>query len=321
MKHLTAHALSITLLLTLCSRGTKLTGQLGAAGAPPPVMLLSETFDAPGFTARGWYDLPNDLSTAPATQRNTGGRALEWRWTPGSMNPLGTSSARHKFTPTDRVYVSYFVKYSESWVGSGRPSHPHEIMLLTTQDDDYVGPAFTHLTAYVEHNWRATGGVPVLSLQDGRNIDQSKINQSLVGLSEERAVHGCNGGGDAYRTPSTCYAVSSARYFNGRSFGDVAGPLWTNDPLSSRYKSKWHKVAAYFQLNTIANGVGQPDGLIRYWFDDVQILELPNLLLRTGRFPEMRFNQLMLGPFIGDGSPRDQTAWLDDLVVATGRMN
>ena len=33
----------------------------------------------------------------------------------------------------------------------------------------------------------------------------------------------------------------------------------------------------------------------------------------------MQFNQFLLTPYIGDGSPVDQYMWVDDLVVATSR--
>jgi hypothetical protein len=33
----------------------------------------------------------------------------------------------------------------------------------------------------------------------------------------------------------------------------------------------------------------------------------------------MKFNQMLLLPFIGDGSPVDQTFWIDDLTLALVR--
>jgi len=33
----------------------------------------------------------------------------------------------------------------------------------------------------------------------------------------------------------------------------------------------------------------------------------------------MRFNQFIIAPYIGDGSPVDQTMWVDNLTVATSR--
>jgi hypothetical protein len=42
-------------------------------------------------------------------------------------------------------------------------------------------------------------------------------------------------------------------------------------------------------------------------------------MLRTGQYPDMKFNQFMIAPWIGDGSPVDQTFWVDDLTIATLR--
>ena len=61
------------------------------------------------------------------------------------------------------------------------------------------------------------------------------------------------------------------------------------------------------------------NGIVRYWFDGRLVLEHTNVLFRTGAHPTMRFNQLLIAPYIGDGSPVDQTMWVDDLTVATAR--
>ena len=92
-----------------------------------------------------------------------------------------------------------------------------------------------------------------------------------------------------------------------------------NDPASVRYKGKWHLVEAYFKLNSITAGKGNKDGIIRYWYDGSLILDHSNVVLRTGARATMQFNQFLMTPYIGDGSPADQTFWIDDVVVATGR--
>jgi hypothetical protein len=58
---------------------------------------------------------------------------------------------------------------------------------------------------------------------------------------------------------------------------------------------------------------------MRYWFDGNLVIDHSSVVLRTGAHPTMKFNQLFLGPYIGDGSPVDQTFWIDDLIVATAR--
>ena len=290
------------------------------ADQPAPNVLLSEAFDRGDLASRGWYDMTSDFAVIPSTRPGGGAGVLQWHWNKGGDRPVVNAAVRHKFTPTDRVYLRYWVKYSPNWVGSGGPAHPHEFMLLTTEDDAFVGPAFTHLTAYVEHNWRATGGVPVVALQDGRNIDQTRANTNLVGVTEQRAAHGCNGNADAFTSNVACYAVNATTRFNGRSFGEPT-PVWSNDSTAPDFKGKWHLVEAYLQLNSIQNGIGLANGVIRYWFDKRPVLDLSGMLMRTGQHPTMMFNQLMLGPYMGDGSPVDQSAWIDDLVVARARIN
>ena len=36
--------------------------------------------------------------------------------------------------------------------------------------------------------------------------------------------------------------------------------------------------------------------------------------------PTLQFSQFLIGPYIGDGSPVDQSMWIDNLRVATGRI-
>ncbi len=50
------------------------------------------------------------------------------------------------------------------------------------------------------------------------------------------------------------------------------------------------------------------------------IIDHSDVLMRTAQHPNMKFNQFIIAPFLGDGSPVDQTFWIDDLIVATGRI-
>jgi hypothetical protein len=43
-------------------------------------------------------------------------------------------------------------------------------------------------------------------------------------------------------------------------------------------------------------------------------------MFRTGAHANMQLNQLVIGPYIGDGSPVDQYFWVDNLRLATGRI-
>ena len=72
-------------------------------------------------------------------------------------------------------------------------------------------------------------------------------------------------------------------------------------------------------MNTIVGGVGRTDGIAQYWFDGTLLIDRRNVLFRTGARPTMRWNQFLLGPYIGSGSPVSQSAWIDNLVVAKER--
>ena len=64
--------------------------------------------------------------------------------------------------------------------------------------------------------------------------------------------------------------------------------------------------------------MGLPNGKIRYWYDGKLLIASDSILMRTASHPNMKFNQLFYGPYIGVGSPVDQTWWVDDLTVMDG---
>lgn len=278
--------------------------------APGVTILLDETFEDDNFAARGWYDFgPLTLTT---TNPGAGTRSLVARFAPGATLP-SWGGARLQFTPTASVYLRYRVRYSDNWVGSGQPFQPHEFYLLTTESGAFAGPARSRLTVYVEHNYQS-GGIPVVAWQDGVNIDETRVGQNLVGVTEARAVAGCNGNPDGY--PSSCYTVGTQRW-NWKAPA-LTTPVFSNTP-GPTYKGNWRLVEAFFQMNSIVDGVARNDGIARYWIDGVEILNISNVQFRTGARPNQRFNQLFVSPYIGDGSPVDQTMWLDDIRIATGR--
>jgi hypothetical protein len=239
---------------------------------------------------------------------------MEARFRRGESSPIPRTAARHRFSETESVYLRYRVKYSENWIGSGRDYHPHEFHILTNEDDDYVGPSHTHLTLYVEHNYRAGGGIPIIGFQDGKNIDPDRVDLNLTAVSERRATAGCNG--DPKGDRGDCY-VAGGRHNNGRFWRAPRAALTRARFNGSR--EGWHTVEAYFQLNSIVAGKGYPDGIAQYWLDGQLLIDRRNVLFRTGEFPEMKFRHLLFAPYIGDGSPVDQSAWYDDILVMTGR--
>ena len=102
--------------------------------------------------------------------------------------------------------------------------------------------------------------------------------------------------------------------YNG-TFYDSQQRLFADD--------QWHRVEALFQLNTIDSDSGKAnaDGLVQGWFDGQLVVDRKQVLFRSPDFPNMKFNQFLLTPYFGAGLlPHAQTLWIDELVVATGRV-
>jgi hypothetical protein len=273
-------------------------------------ILFQEAFEDTLFELRGWYDhLQGEITTLEHIEGSTA--SLECRFLQGGTGPVGGTPGRHLFDETDEVYLSYYVKYSANYTGSNLPYHPHEFHFLTNENGMYVGPAWTHLTTYIEQN----EGEPLLAIQDGENIDESNIGVDLTGITEERAIAGCNGDSDGYGD-GECYSCGDV-HCNGKQWR--AGSVYFQDDPGPYYKNNWHFIEAYFKLNSIVEGLGICDGIIKYWYDGELIIDHEDIMIRTGVHPDMKFYQFLLAPYIGCGSPVEQTMWIDDLTVATCR--
>ena len=72
-------------------------------------------------------------------------------------------------------------------------------------------------------------------------------------------------------------------------------------------------------MNSIVAGKGINNGVVQYWFDGQLLIDHHDVLLRTGANATMQFNQLVIAPYIGDGSPVTQSMWIDTLTVGTGK--
>lgn len=296
----------------------------GASGESPEDycgrVLFAEPFEDTDWESRQWYDGPSGtLSTDEHVEGSTASFAC--RFAPGATGCEGGTPGRRLLEGQIAVCLSYWVKYSANWEGSGQPYHPHEFHFVTNEDDIYVGPAYSHLTTYIEQ----VGGVPRLAIQDSRNVDLDCIllnNDDFVGcngdfdsypFTEERSAAACNGllgdldGRDCFSTANGYY---SARFWDAdiQAFGDT-------DPWD---KNAWHHVVSYWRLNDIEDGIGVPNGVLRYWVDDEQLVAHDAILMRTGAHPDMVFDQFIIAPYIGDGSPVDQTMWVDDLEIHAG---
>ncbi len=285
-------------------------------------ILLFEDFETGDFEAKGWYDGFPDQRTTEEYKNGT--HSYRGHFAQGATT---SGAGRHLFTPTDKLYMSYWVKYSANYVGSGVGYHPHEWNVLTNKDWIYQGPADTYLSLYVEQN----AGKPILAMQDSKNVDPNCIllnNDNFVGcngdfdnyaFTENRSVCSCNGL-IGYLDRRDCYPSSNSTYGYYSSRAWAADSVYFRNTSGPYYKNDWHKIETYFELNTIDAGIGIPDGKIRYWYDGQLLISSDSILFRTAAHPDMLFDQLFYGPYIGVGSPVDQTWWVDDLLLADGLL-
>lgn len=274
-------------------------------------ILFNESFDDTNLSSRGWYDnVALQFSTAEHITGSS--RSIQFRFLQGATQPTSGGASRKKFTETDSVHLSYWVKYSSNWTGSNQSYHPHEFMIMTNKNGDWDGLAYTKLTAYIEQN----EGEPLIALQDGQNIDETRVGQNLVNVTENRSVAGCNGDSDGYGN-GDCYSSGSV-HWNGKIWR--AGSVYFRDSTGQYYKNDWHFIEAYLKLNSISAGKAVSDGVIRYWYDGNLVIDHTNVVFRTAQNSDMMFNQLIIAPWIGDGSPVDQTFWIDNLTLETGAV-
>jgi uncharacterized protein YjdB len=278
-------------------------------------LLFQENFEDANLASRGWYD---NTSAQLSTVEHIAGSnsSSQYHFLAGATSPTVGGAQRHKFTPTNSLYISYYVKYSANWVGSGQTYHPHEFYALSTLDGDYDGPSANYMTLYLEHNYQ-NGGKPVMSMQDNLSINynQGSLPNNLVGVTETRSTGGCNGMTET-NMYSECFSVGSTWY----NLKQLSGPVVFQPNAGPGYKNDWNFVEAYFQLNTVVNGIGQADGVMQYWFNGTLIIDRHDILFRTGAHPTLQFSQFLIAPYIGDGSPVDQSMFVDNLRVATGRI-
>lgn len=293
-----------------------------ADNSAPATLLLRELCDDADFAGRGWYDIilnPPSIDTAEAIPASSG--SCKFMFSLGSTNPTQGAHLRHTFTNSDTVSLRFYTKHGPEWVGSGRSYHPHTFYFLTSVATAYNSPAFSPGTYYVEQN----GGHPRMACADGQNIDQAQIGVDLTGTTQNRSVCGGNGilgfGGSGYLTS---YYLVGTNYWNDLHV-QTANVYFSDTPGTATYKGDWHYVEACFTMNSILAGVAQADGKWEYWHDGTKVIDVQNAVLRTatpryGSPPtyqtnSMQFAQLLLDPYIGDGSPVQQSFWLDDIEI------
>jgi hypothetical protein len=263
--------------------------------------LFEEHFESVDFSGRDWYDVAS--SPTLTTVAYDGSYALQCLFNSSGTNCTMGDLGRHKFSATDEIYISVWVRPSANWQGSGQTYHPHLFLFMTDRDTDYWGPSVSRLTTYVELN----NVTARMNAQDSTNIDQANAGVNLCAVTESRAANGCNGNCDGIATD--CYG---------------SYPNWRNEKVfagsgASFNLNAWNHIEAYIKLNTISGGTATSDGIMQYWLNGTQVINQTAVMLRTGASSTMQFDKVILAPWIGDGSPVSQYILIDNLVIGTER--
>jgi hypothetical protein len=291
------------------SGGTGASGGATGCDIPQGMLLWEERFEDTDFASRGWYD---DQSGALSTDAAEGQSSLECLLDAGAQICTGGRPGRHPVPSTDRIYVSFHVRRSAGWIGGVQLT-----TVLTNEDDDYVGPGFTHFSGYADLG----DDDAVISFQDGANVDTACI------LLDDDSFLGCNGDFDSYvfdedRSAASCNGrIGDVELFDcGDSDGD--GDYWSWRGWSAGpagIDDAWHHIEVYYEMSSIADGIGVADGKLRWVQDGVTLVCKDEVLLRTGAHAAQRFDQISLTLYMNTPPPGPQTLLVDHLVVATGR--
>ena len=241
--------------------------------------LFSEHFDDAKLKSRKWYDMTRIRIAGGAA----GGKGcIEYKWIDKKSKGQASSSMRHLFKPTDKVYIRFYLKLSKGWGWTGRNYHPHLVHFLTTENPKWAGPAATHLTLYVE----PVNGKLRLAAQDIQNKSMPH------GLTQGRLKGGYNG-----------------------KFYDSKKVLFKDDKwhcVEAYFK---------LNTLDLKNDRPNRDGIVRGWFDGKLVVEHTDVILRSTDFPKMKFNQFLMAPYFGPGLlPHAQKLWIDEMVVGINRI-
>jgi hypothetical protein len=271
--------------------------------------LFSEAFEDVNTSSRGWFDATSIALAADARPGSSGTHALQYHWSVADIAPQGIGTTRHDFTPSNSVYLSDWVKTSANFAGLD-----HLFYFLTTADDHYIGPSVSHLTTYEQYTHVGGNFLANIETADVLMINVASLNVDLLGVTESRSIAGANG---RHEVTDATSVVGWDQYKNGTQWMAAKYFVPNAAVFTDATKNNWHHVETYEQMNTIAGGIGQQDGVYQYWVDGTLIMDRHNVYFRTGANPTMQFRTFLMGPWISAGASADQYVWIDDLTIAT----
>ncbi|MBJ6727570.1 hypothetical protein [Geomesophilobacter sediminis] len=269
---------------------------------------FTESFENNSFASRGWYDNTNQGTIVSGGQS---GNCLQWNWAAGAVTPTNGASSRLAITPTDTLYLSFYVKFQSGWQGSQKTYHPHLMYILSDLDynaNHYSPLANNYLQTYVEFLsdiGNPYGVHPQIALQDEKRVNTSYGTppNNLSATTENRSVNYCNTPVYSGVNGQTCFADNP--YYSSN--------IWLSSATVPT--GGWHHVEVYMAMNSVTNGKGNNDGIMQEWIDGTPVINQANILYRTAQDATKKWAEFVLAPYIGDGSPIAQSMWIDELTI------
>ena len=74
-------------------------------------VLVQEGFNDTSFAARGWYD---GFPAITNSEKYSGAAAMECQFAVGGTKCAAGLQTRHQFVASDSVYISFYIKHSQS---------------------------------------------------------------------------------------------------------------------------------------------------------------------------------------------------------------
>ncbi|BBO67258.1 hypothetical protein DSCA_11880 [Desulfosarcina alkanivorans] len=270
-------------------------------GLMKQTQIMSESFENNSWSSRGWYDGTDSTGTALGGYQ---GNALRWTWTTGSTRPTGFSTIRRVLDESvDEFLIEYYVKHDTGWQGSGLAWHPHLIHVLSSEDTAYQGFAGSNSNLYFESIVSNGKNYPVIHHQD--LVRAVSGTNDLTEVTESRSANHCD-------TPYALTGATSGTCYD--SGGWYSASTW-NPKTVAIPANVWTKITAYVKMNTFSSGVANFDGIMKLWVNDSLAIDSNTVLYAAGAYEGATWDKLALAPWIGDGSPVNQTMWLDELSI------
>lgn len=267
-------------------------------------LLFSEAFANSSLSGRGWYSIVSqDWVVSPAPSGFSG--ALRCTWSNGQTVPT-TGGMRMLFTASDSIYLRYQTSFSSNWIGSSQLFGPHIVYFLSDLDGAFDGPSDSRLNIAADLIYRSGNSARVY-FQDNQYMDENNVG---VNVSEARAT--CGGNGQQGYADSWDFFADA-----GFSHGYYQTRILDSTAFMAAADTAWHQIEVEIILNSIVGGIGQLDGVCRYWWDGSLIWERTNLIMRTGTRPNLKINQFGIAPYMSEGSPITQTMYIADIEVRT----